>query len=136
MFFECKYVVKSYIETRQTDDTLTLSLGRDKNITVTRVRKKDFSEKQFLGNNVVETREWELTAHNKKQQAVIVTLEDQIPVSTDKEIKVEVLEIAGAQHDQATGKLAWRIALKPSESRTMTVKYAVRHPKNRTVVLE
>jgi uncharacterized protein (TIGR02231 family) len=42
LFFEGKYVGKSYIETRQTDDTLTLSLGRDQNITVTRVRKKDF----------------------------------------------------------------------------------------------
>ena len=42
LFFEDKYVGKSHIETRQTDDTLTLSLGRDKNITVTRIRKKDF----------------------------------------------------------------------------------------------
>ncbi|MDR3183788.1 MAG: mucoidy inhibitor MuiA family protein [Prevotellaceae bacterium] len=136
LFFEGKYVGKSYIETRQTDDTLTLSLGRDRNITVTRIRKKDFSEKQFLGNNVTETREWELTAHNKKKQPVTITLEDQVPVSTDKEIKLETLEISGAQHDPATGKLTWRFELKPSESRAMTVKYAVKHPKSRTVVLE
>ncbi|MDR2449809.1 MAG: DUF4139 domain-containing protein [Prevotellaceae bacterium] len=136
LFFEDKYVGKSYIETRQTDDTLTLSLGRDKNITITRVRKKDFSEKQFLGNNVTETREWELTVHNKKKQPAIVTVEDQVPVSTDKEIKVETLEISGAQHDYPTGKLTWRLELKPSESRSMTLKYTVRRPKNRKVVLE
>jgi uncharacterized protein (TIGR02231 family) len=136
LFFEGKYVGKSYIETRQTEDTLTLSLGRDKNITATRIRKKDFSEKQFLGNNVTESREWELTVHNKKKQPVTITVEDQVPVSTDKEIKVEVLTISGAQQDQATGKLTWRLELKPSESRVMTVKYTVKHPKNRTVVLE
>ncbi|MDR0692258.1 MAG: DUF4139 domain-containing protein [Prevotellaceae bacterium] len=136
LFFEDKYVGKSYIETRQTEDTLTLSLGRDKNITVTRIRKKDFSEKQFLGNNVTETREWELTVHNKKKQPATITLEDQVPVSTDKEIKVEAMEISGAQHDLPTGKLTWRLELKPSESRSMTVKYTVKHPKNRKVVLE
>jgi uncharacterized protein (TIGR02231 family) len=136
LFFEDKYVGKSYIETRQTEEELTLSLGRDKNITITRIRKKDFSEKRFLGNNVTETREWELTVHNKKKQPVTLTVEDQVPVSTDKEIKVETLDISGAQHDQATGKLTWRLELKPSESRTMTVKYAVKHPKDRTVVLE
>jgi uncharacterized protein (TIGR02231 family) len=136
LFFEGKYVGKSYIETRQTDDTLTLSLGRDRNITVTRIRKKDFSEKQFLGNTVTESREWELTAHNKKKQPVPLTLEDQVPVSTNKEIKVEALDISGAQYDQATGKLTWRLELKPSESRAMTVKYAVKHPKGWTVVLE
>jgi uncharacterized protein (TIGR02231 family) len=136
LFFEDKYVGKSYIETRQTEDTLTLSLGRDKNITITRVRKKDFSEKQFLGGNVTETREWELTVHNKKKQPAIITVEDQVPVSTDKEIKVETLEISGAQHDLPTGKLTWRLELKPSESRSMTLKYTVKHPKNRKVVLE
>jgi uncharacterized protein (TIGR02231 family) len=136
LFFEGKYVGKSYIETRQTDDTLTLSLGRDQNLTVTRVRKKDFSEKQFIGSNVTETREWELTVHNKKKQAVAIIVEDQVPVSTDKEIKVETLDISGAQHDLPIGKLVWRFELKPSESRAMTVKYSVKHPKNRTVVLE
>jgi uncharacterized protein (TIGR02231 family) len=136
LFFEGKYVGRSYIETRQTEDTLTLSLGRDKNITATRTRKKDFSEKQFLGSNVTETREWELVVHNKKKQSVTITLEDQVPVSTDKEIKVEALNISGAQHDPSIGKLTWRLELKPSESRSLTVKYTVKHPKDRTVVLE
>jgi uncharacterized protein (TIGR02231 family) len=136
LFFEDKYVGQSYIETRQTDDTLALSLGRDKNITVTRIRKKDFAEKQILGNNVTETREWDLTVHNKKKQAVVLTLEDQAPVSTDKEIKVDLVNTSGAQVDAPTGKLTWRYVLNPSESRSVTVKYTVKHPKNRTVVLE
>ncbi|MDR3236578.1 MAG: DUF4139 domain-containing protein [Prevotellaceae bacterium] len=136
LFFEGKYVGKSYIETRQTDDTLSLSLGRDNNITVTRIRKKDFSEKQSYGNNMTETREWELTVHNKKKQSVIITLEDQIPVSVDKEIKVDAVNVSGAQLNEPLGKLTWRYTLKPSESRSMTVKYTVKHPKDKTVILE
>jgi len=136
LFFEGKYVGESYIETRQTDEELTLSLGRDKNITVTRIRKKDFAEKQFLGASITETREWDLTVHNKKNQAITITVEDQIPVSTEKEIKIEAVNISKAQLDKDTGKLSWKLALKPSESQSMNVKYTVKYPKDRKVVLE
>ena len=136
LFFEGKFVGESYIETRQTDDTLSLSLGRDKNITVTRIRKRDFSEKQLLGSNVTETREWDLTVHNKKSQEITITLEDQIPVSAEKEIRIEALNITQADWNKDTGKLCWTLTLKPSESRTMNVKYSVRYPKGKTVVLE
>ncbi len=136
IFFEGKYVGESYIETRQTDDTLALSLGRDKNITVTRIRKKDFAEKQLLGSNITETREWDLTVHNKKKQEITITVEDQIPVSTEKDIKVEAVNVSQAIMDKETGKLMWRYTLKPSESRSMNVKYTVKYPKGKTVVLE
>jgi uncharacterized protein (TIGR02231 family) len=136
LFFEGKYVGESHINTRQTDDTLALSLGRDNNITVTRERKRDFVQKQTLGSNITETREFELTVLNKKKQPVVITIEDQAPVSTDKEIKVDILNTSGAKYDEATGKLTWRYTLQPSESRTMTLKYSVKHPKNKTVILE
>ncbi len=136
VFFEGKFVGATYIETRQTDDTLALSLGRDKNITVTRVRKKDFAEKQLLSSGITETREWDLTVHNKKKQEINIIIEDQIPVSTEKDIKVEAVNVSQAQVDKESGKLTWRYTLKPSESRSMNVKYTVRYPKGRTVILE
>jgi uncharacterized protein (TIGR02231 family) len=135
-FFEGRYVGESYIETRRTDDELTLSLGRDKNITVTRIRKRDFTEKQFLGGNVTETREWDLTVHNKKRQVVAIVVEDQVPVPTDEKIKVEVQEVSGARLDAETGKLTWNLTVAPSATHKMTVKYSVKYPKNRTVPLE
>lgn len=136
LFFEGKYVGESYIETRQTNEELTLSLGRDKNITITRIRKKDFSEKQFLGTTITETREWDLTVHNKKKQDIVITIEDQIPVSTEKDIKVEVVNISKAQLDKELGKLTWKLNLKPAETQSMNVKYTVKYPKDKKVVLE
>ncbi|MDR3286290.1 MAG: DUF4139 domain-containing protein [Prevotellaceae bacterium] len=136
IFFEGRYVGESNIETRQTDDMLTLSLGRDKNITVTRIRKRDFSGKQFLGSNITEIREWDLTVHNKKNQDITIILEDQVPVSTEKEIKIEDLNISNAEKNTETGKLTWKLTLKPAESHSMNVKYSVKYPKNSKVVLE
>jgi uncharacterized protein (TIGR02231 family) len=136
VFFEGKFVGESHVETRQTDDILTLSLGRDKNITITRIRKRDYAEKQFLGSNITETREWDLTVHNKKKQPITIIVEDQIPISTEKEIKVEEINISNAIKDIDTGKLTWKLNLKPSESQSMNVKYTVKYPKNKKVILE
>jgi uncharacterized protein (TIGR02231 family) len=136
VFFEGKFIGESNIETRQTDNMLTLSLGRDRNITVTRIRKKDYSEKQFLGSNITETREWDLTVHNKKKQPIKIIVEDQVPISTRKEIKIDVLNISNATSDEDTGKLSWIFDLKPAESRTVNVKYSVKYPKNKKVILE
>jgi uncharacterized protein (TIGR02231 family) len=136
VFFEGRFVGESYIEARQTDDMLTLSLGRDKNITVTRIRKRDYTQTQFLGNNVTETREWDLTVHNKKRQPITIIVEDQIPISTERDIKVEEINLSNASKDADTGRLTWKLNLKPAESQSMNVKYSVRYPKGRTVVLE
>ncbi len=136
LFFEGRYVGQSYIETQQTGDTLSLSLGRDKNITVTRTRKKDFAEKQFLSSNITETREWDLSIQNRKSQPVVITVEDQIPVSTTKEIKVETINTSGAAVEAATGKLTWKYTIQPQETKSMNLKYSVKYPKDKKVILE
>ncbi len=136
LFFEGKYVGESYIDTQQTGDTLALSLGRDKNITVTRTRQKDFAEKQFLSSNITETREWHLNVQNKKNQPVVITVEDQIPVSTNKEIKVETVDISNGTLNAATGIVTWRYTLQPQETKSMNLKYSVKYPKDKKVMLE
>jgi uncharacterized protein (TIGR02231 family) len=136
IYFEERYVGESRIDTRQTDDTLSLSLGRDRNITVTRIRKKDFTAKQLFGSSVTDTREWDLTVHSKKKSPITVVVEDQIPISTNKELKVEAQQLSGATLDAATGKLTWKLTLAPAESRSMNVKYTVKYPKEKRVVLE
>ncbi len=136
IFFEGKYVGESYISTEKTGDTLALSLGRDKNISITRTRKKEFSEKQFLSSNITETREWDLSVQNKKGQAITITVEDQIPVSTNKEIKVEAINISNGTLDTSTGLVKWTYTLQPKEIKAINLKYSIKYPKDKKVVLE
>jgi hypothetical protein len=51
LFFEGKFIGKSVLDTRNTSDTLTLSLGRDGNVVVNREKKKDYSTRHFVGSN-------------------------------------------------------------------------------------
>lgn len=136
LFFEGTFLGKSLLDVQNATDTLTLSLGRDKNITVTRTKVKEFTSNQFIGANRRETKAWEITVRNKKALPVNIVVQDQIPVSTQSEISIDRQEISGATPDEQTGKLTWQFELLPAQTKTLNVRYMVKYPKNERVVLE
>jgi uncharacterized protein (TIGR02231 family) len=136
LFFEGTFVGKSYLDPGATSDTLQISLGRDKGISVKRTRLAEFTERKFLGTNRIESRGWEIVVRNNKSMAVKLLIEDQIPVSINKEIEITANEVSGADYNKESGKLLWRIELKPSESKTFRTKYTVKYPRNKTVLLD
>jgi uncharacterized protein (TIGR02231 family) len=136
VFFEDKYVGECRIDPRKTEEGLRIPLGRDKNVIVTRVRGKDYTAPSVIGSTTKVSREWTLTARNLRKQKIDMVIEDQIPVSMNKGITVDAVNISGAEHDKETGKLTWKFTLDPAGSKTLPVKYAVSYPKSRTVILE
>ena len=136
LFFEGAYLGKSFLSVQNLTDTLSLSLGRDKNVVVTRTKQKDFSRRRFLGGNQIETRGWEIQLRNTKKQAIDITIEDQFPVSTHKEIEVKNLEWSNARLDEDSGKLTWKLKLQPSEEKKLQLKYEVKYPAGKILVLE
>jgi hypothetical protein len=129
-------VGKSYLNVRNTNDTLDLSLGRDKGIVVTRVKMKDFTEQRTVGSNKRETRAWEITIRNNKKQAIGLHLEDQLPVSMNKDIQVEPLEYSDGRYNQETGRIIWKFRMEPSAEKKMRVSFAVKYPKDQRVFID
>jgi hypothetical protein len=136
LFFEGTYLGKSLLDVSQTTDTLTLSLGRDKNITVSRTKVEAFTTKQFIGANRRDAKAWEITIRNKKAQPVNLVVYDQFPVSTQSEITIERQEAPGAAVDETTGRLTWQFTLPPAEAKKLNVGYTVKYPKHERLVLE
>ncbi len=136
LFFNGVYQGQTYLDLDTPDDTLSLSVGRDKEIMVKRELKKDFSSKQSIGSNKKEVKAWEITVKNNKKHAVTVLLEDQYPVSKEGEIKVDLLESSGAKIDEAEGKLNWKLELKPGETKKLLLKYEVKYPKDKKVIID
>lgn len=133
LFFEGTYLGKSYMNPKYTKDTLDISLGRDKSIVVTREKVKDYSSTKLIGTNTKETYAWDITVRNKKKTAVSIDIEDQLPISTDKDIIVEAIETSGAIYDEITGKLTWKINLKPSETKTFRIAFSVKYPRDKQI---
>jgi uncharacterized protein (TIGR02231 family) len=133
IFFEGTYVTESYIDPNFTRDTLDFSLGRDKKVVIERERLKDFSKVKTIGFNRQKTFAYEIKVRNTKAEAVNIVLEDQIPISMDKDITVKVEEVSGGKLNEETGKLTWDLKLAAGESKSMKLIFSVKHPKNKSV---
>ena len=136
IFFENTYIGKTLIDTRISSDTLSISLGRDKGVSVTRQLQKNFSSKGFLGSKKEETRTWKITVRNNKQSAINLQLVDQLPVARTNDVEVKQQNISGAKLNDDTGELSWRISLPAKQNRDFELKYQVRYPKNWNMVVE
>lgn len=129
IFLDNAYAGKSYLNPTGTEDTLDISFGVDKRITLKRTRVKDYSKKQLLGSNRTDEYGFEIRVRNTKQIAVNIRIQDQIPVSTSKEVEVELKESNGGRLDPVTGIISWDETLNPNEEKTVSFNFTVKHPK-------
>lgn len=136
VFFEDTYIGKTLLDLRYASDTLQISLGRDKKVVVEREKIKDFSKKRLLGKKKEETLVWKTTVKNNKNQEIKMILIDQVPVSTLDEIEVNVLEQTGAKYNTESGMIKWEFKLKPSDKKELKLRYLVKYPKYRRLVIE
>lgn len=136
LYYEGTFLGKTYLDLSAADDTLSLSLGKDNGIKVTRKLLKEFSSKKFIGSNRTETKEYEITVMNTKRLPVNIVVQDQFPVSTVKEIEVKDQSAPEAQVNGETGFVTWSLLLQPGQERKLKMSFAVKYPKERKVVLE
>jgi uncharacterized protein (TIGR02231 family) len=133
IIFEGMYVGKTTINPSQTADTLNLSMGRDKKVTIKRELVVDRSGTKFFSSKKEQTFTYDITIRNNKKEAVVMKLEDQYPLSTDKEVEIELLQKDGAKANAETGILTWDLGLKPNETKKIRISYLVKYPKDKTI---
>lgn len=136
VFFEGTFVGKTVLDPRVASDTLEISLGRDKNVSVKREKAGEFSSKQFMGSKKEVIRGWTTTVKNNKSQKINMVILDQVPVSTAEEIEVSVRQHTGAVHHPETGEMKWEFTLAPAEKKEFVLEYAVKYPKSKTLLVD
>ena len=133
IFYEGTYIGQGYIDTRNTQDTISLSLGRDKKIIVKRERDKKLRSVKTIGTNVRETFAYTITVRNTRKDAAAIVIQDQLPVSNDKDIVLEDTDNGGSEYDEATGMMKWPLTLKPNETKTLHFGFTLKYPKGKTI---
>jgi len=136
LFFEGTFLGKSILDVANAGDTLKLSLGKDKGVVIKRTLLKDFSSKKFLGSNKTDTRKYEILVRNNKQQPISIIIEDQFPISTQKEIEVSDRKYDGAKLDDDTQKITWLFSVDPKKENKVNFKYEVKYPKEKILQLD
>ena len=133
IYFDGSFVGKSTIDPAATTDTLSLSFGRDKNVVVTRKKLKDFTSTKIVGTNRKVTYAYEIVVRNTKSEAISIEVQDQYPISSNKEIEIELIESSEAKVDNVSGKLSWKLNLAASETKKMMLIYSVKYPKDKNI---
>jgi uncharacterized protein (TIGR02231 family) len=133
IIFEGMYVGKTTINPSQTADTLNLSMGRDKKVSIKREKVVDKSGTKFLSSKKEQTFTFDITIRNNKKENIDLLLKDQYPLSTDTAIEIELLQSDGAKINAETGILTWQLQLKPNETKKIRISYKVRYPKDQII---
>lgn len=133
LFLNNVYMGESFINTRQVDDSLSFSVGVDKDLAVERKDMRVYNSKNLLKTSNKVVRDWMITVKNNKKSTVRVVVEDQFPVSTSSDVKVELLANGGAKVDEVEGKLVWNLQLKPGEKKELRFSYSVKSSKKLNV---
>jgi hypothetical protein len=136
LYFEDGFVGKSILDATSLQDTLAISMGRDRSIVIERKKNEEFSQKRFIGSNITESRQYEILIRNNKSQPVSIKVTDQIPISVNSDIQVEAKELFGGTLNPQTGLIEWEVKLQPGEQKALKFGYEVKYPKREKVILD
>ena len=136
LYFEDAFVGRSILNAKSLQDTLSISLGRDRNIVISREKNEQFSKRKVLSSNTLETTGFKIVVRNKKSQPIKITLFDQIPVSVVDDITVTVLQLSKGKLDEKTGKVTWDFTVDPQQQKEINLQYDVKYPKWENIILE
>lgn len=135
IYFEGSFSGKTFINPLETTEELSVSLGVDPSIVVKRKQLDNFKSKSFIGTQRIIDMAYATTVKNNKTKAIDLKMVDRIPLSQNKEIKVDDLETGDATYDKDTGLLEWDIKLAPTASAIKEFSYELKYPKYKRINL-
>ena len=108
-----------------------ISLGQDERLTVVRTEAPKKLQDVFLKNTKKSVSKISIKLINNSSEAVNVLLKDQIPVSTDKAIVVEQVQLSDGIVDDETGEVKWNLLAEPGKTENFELEYNVSWPKDK-----
>lgn len=134
VYFDNSFIGESYINPRNTNDTLQLNFGRDKSIVVNRTKVKDKCREKLFNDHKFSAKTYEITIRNTKNTPIRLIVEDQMPVTKELDIKIEYTENSNAtKFNPETGKITWDLNIKPKDNKKLIFSYEVKHAKDKVV---
>lgn len=136
VFLESNYVGKSYLrDLVSPGESFRVSFGADEGLEVKREIVKRESDPGF--KSVKETFGYRIELTNFKKTACTLVLLDQLPVSRQDDIDVNLhhvsFEPTGDSRDDEKGILRWEFGLESGETKSVEFEFRVNHPKGVSV---
>lgn len=133
VIFEGMYVGKTNIRATSAKEGMRLSLGKDDNISITRKKVNDKSGTKMLSSRKQEDVMYEINVRNNKKESIQIVLEDQKPLSANSDIEITLVEKDGAEINEETGKMTWKLSIKSNETKKVRMGYQIKSAKDKSV---
>jgi uncharacterized protein (TIGR02231 family) len=134
IYYGNTYIGRTVVNPSVTDDTLEVSMGRDRSVYVERKKKDSQTKKKLIENSKVYSANYVITIKNKNKGDVNLTIEDHIPVSKNEKIEITSTNGSGTLNKE-TGVLSWDINLKGIEKKQLEYGFSVKYPKDEILKL-
>lgn len=124
------YYGESRLADSSSSERIRLTLGDDPQVKIKR-EKTAHSTKQS-GNNKQLAYTYTTRIRNDKKEKITITVTDQYPVSTAKEIQVSTgdKDTPATTYNKQTGIVTYELTLAPGESKELVLSYSVKFPKD------
>ena len=103
---------------------ISLDLGVDEGMKIERKETQAFHDKT-LGNKDRVTYSYEITIENTRNQKALVTIKDQIPLSQDKTINVDLIKTNPEVKPDQDGTLTWAFDLEPHQKNKAVFSFSI-----------
>lgn len=114
-----------------TEEVFMLSLGKDERISLNYEEIRNKTENVFFKGQKRRISEYAIRISNKSNKPCTVLVWDQIPISSEKQIVVDNIEVDGASVDKETGKLNWSLSIEAKTTVEKHLSYIVTYPKDK-----
>jgi len=115
-----------------------LGFGSDDSVRVRHtIAEERRSESGIITSSKIDTRSYKITVKNLHQRPIQVTVLDQIPVSQNADIKIELIgKTAPTKRDidDKRGVMAWEMKLEPDEEKPIEFGYRVSWPAAKRII--
>jgi uncharacterized protein (TIGR02231 family) len=135
IYFDGTFIGETSINPSTLMDTLELALGRDRSLQIERKLAKSETTSKLIGSICTKTFNYEITIKNTKAVKTSIVVQDHIPVSTDEEIKVVMLNDGKSKYSKETGLLQWNEKIEASSTKKYSYSYSVEYDQNKPIIL-
>ena len=135
------YVGRGQMAAAGKDEPVRLGFGADDKIKIERtiVKRNEGSAGLIVTTSKTDERSFKTTVRNGHDFAIKIAIEDQLPVSENEEIQVEMLSATtpptATNLRDRRGVLEWTFEAKPGELKEISFAWRVRWPKDKGVVM-
>ena len=133
VYLKGMYAGRTYLSLDSAEEFTEIPLGREEHIKLSRKETGRKTSSSMLKGQTITQYSYEITASSRSEKAVKLFVKDQIPVSRDKSIQVELVSAPGASRDEESGILSWELSVPAGGTSTASFSYKISYPKDKKI---